>query len=358
MPLFKTAVMQQGFLKMGMYGDPKSGKTYTASLVALGLHKLIKSTKPITFFDTETGSEYVLSTLYKPAGVELQTVKSRSFADLMAATKEAEQISDILIVDSVTHVWKELMEAYKAKKGLTYIALQDWQVLKKEWAAFTDLYLNCKLHMIVCGRAQDVWEDRTDERGKVEKTIVGSKMATEKNLAYEPSLLVEMEKVAQPNTGFLIPRAWVLGDRFSTLDGKCFDKPTFETFLPHISMLNLGGEHVGIDMGRSSESLFMPDSPDSRFEYQKKRDIALEEIKDEIDRRWSGMSSEQKLARIDVLQAIFQTSSKTAIENMSVPVLIEGLRRIRSGEFDHVGKEVATDHKTNGSHKETAKKGK
>lgn len=351
MSLFKPAVMQQGFLKMGMYGDPKSGKTYTASLVALGLHKLIESKKPITFFDTETGSEYVLSTLYKPAGVELQTVKSRSFADLMAATKEAEQISDILIIDSVTHVWKELMEAYKAKKGLTYIALQDWQVLKKEWAAFTDLYLNCKLHMIVCGRAQDVWEDRTDERGKVEKTVVGSKMATEKNLAYEPSLLVEMEKVAQLNTGFLIPRAWVLGDRFSVLDGKCFDKPTFETFLPHIQMLNLGGEHSGIDMSRNSEDLFVPDSPNSRSEYMKKKDIALEELKDEIDRRWSGMSVEQKNARIDILQALFGTSSKTAIEDLSLDVLLNGLKRLRSGEFEHLGEE----HKGNGAPKAPAK---
>ncbi len=350
MSLFKPAVMQQGFLKMGMYGDPKSGKTYTASLVALGLHKLIKSKKPITFFDTETGSEYVLPTLYKPAGVELQSIKSRSFADLMAATKEAEQISDILIIDSVTHVWKELMDAYKAKKNFTYLTLQDWGVLKKEWAAFTDLYLNCKLHVIVCGRAQDVWEDRTDERGKVEKTVVGSKMATEKNLAYEPSLLVEMEKVAQPNTGFLIPRAWVLGDRFSVLDGKCFDKPTFETFLPHIQMLNLGGEHSGIDMSRNSEDLFVPDSPNSRSDYMKKKDIALEELKDEIDRRWSGQSVEQKNARIDILQALFGTSSKTAIEEMALEILLNGLKRLRSGEFEHFGEE----HKSNGA-KEPAK---
>lgn len=350
MSLFKPAVMQQGFLKMGMYGEPKSGKTYTASLVGLGIHKLIKSQKPITFFDTETGSEYVLSTLYKPAGVELQTVKSRSFADLLAATKEASEISDVLIIDSVTHVWRELCEAYKAKKGLQYLTLQDWGVLKKEWGVFTDLYLNSKLHMIVCGRAQDVWEDRTDERGKVEKTIVGSKMATEKNLAYEPSLLVEMEKVAQPNTGFLIPRAWVLGDRFSALDGKCFDKPTFETFLPHIEKLNLGGEHVGIDTSRNSEDLFVPDNPSSRSQYLKKRDIALEELKDEIDRRWSGMSVEQKNARIDILHALFGTSSKTAIEDLSLDVLVNGLKRLRSGEFEHFGEE----HKDNGA-KEPAK---
>lgn len=351
MSLFKPAVLQQGFLKMGMYGDPKSGKTYTASLIALGLHKMIKSTKPIGFFDTETGSEYVLPTLFKPSGIELQTVKSRSFSDLMTATREASEAFDILIIDSVTHVWKELCDAYQKKKQYDYLTLQDWGVLKKEWQAFTDAYLNSKLHMIVCGRAQDVWEETTNDRGKKEKTVVGSKMATEKNLAYEPSLLVEMEKVAEPNTGFLIPRAWVLGDRFSALDGKCFDKPTFETFLPHISMLNLGGEHVGIDTTRNSQDLFVPDSPSSRSDYMKKKDIALEEIKDEIDRRWSGQSVEQKNARIDVLQALFGTSSKTAIEELPLDVLLNGLKRLRSGEFNHLGEE----HRGNGTTKEPVK---
>jgi len=345
MSIFKLAEMKQSFLKMGMYGEPKSGKTWTATLIALGLHKMIKSDKPVTFFDTETGSEYVLPILFRPAGVALHSVKSRSFTDLVEATKEAAEISQILIIDSVTHVWRELCEAYKAKKGIAYLSLQDWGVLKKEWDVFTQLYLNSHLHVIVCGRAQDVWEDRTDDRGKVEKTIVGSKMATEKNLAYEPSLLVEMEKISQPQTGFLVPRAWVLGDRFGALDGKCFDKPTFETFLPHINHLNLGGEHVGIDVTRNSEALFMADSSDSRYEYIKKREIAVEELKAEVDRRWSGMSVDQKNARHDVLMVVFGTASQTAIGNLSVNVLQEGLKRIRSGEFDHICKEDETKEK-------------
>lgn len=346
MSLFKVTEMKQGFLKMGMYGDPKSGKTYTASLVALGLHKLIKSEKPITFFDTETGSEYVLPTLFKPAGVELQSIKARSFAELMAATKEAAEISDILIVDSVTHIWKELMDAYKAKKQIDRIELQDWQVLKKEWSAFTDLYLNCKLHMIVCGRSQDTWDYEMNDRGKRELTKTGTKMATEKNLAYEPSLLVEMEKVSEKETGFLIPRAWVLGDRFSQLDGKCFDKPTFETFLPYIKMLNLGGEHVGIDTERSSEALFHPDSSDSRYEYGRKKDIAVENLHNEIDRKWSGSSVDSKNARFDVLNALFGTTSQTAIENMPLNILDKALERLRAGEFNSVGKteEVPKDN--------------
>src|SRR3990167_1871448 len=98
MSLFKKAELQQSYLKAGLYGEAGSGKTFTASLVAIGLHKLIKSKKPITFVDTECGSEYVLP-MFKEAGVELMAIKTRAFSDLMAATEEAIQISDVCIAD-------------------------------------------------------------------------------------------------------------------------------------------------------------------------------------------------------------------------------------------------------------------
>lgn len=351
MSLFKPAEQQQSYIKAGFYGEGGSGKTWTMSLLAIGLHKYIKSTKPVTFFDTETGSEYVLPKLFKPAAISLLSVKSRSFTDLMAALEEAKQASDILIIDSITHVWLELQEAYKKSHNIQRIEFQDWSILKPEWNRFTTEFLNSPMHIMVGGRSRDEYEFVMNDRGKKELNKTGTRMATEKNLSYEPSLLVEMEKVIEPKTGFWIPRAWVLKDRFGEIDGKCFDKPTFETFLPHISDLNLGGQHVGIDTSRSSEALFGEDTNESRYEYQKQRDIALEEIKDEIDRRWPGMTTDQKLARIDVLTAVFGTSSKTAIENMSLAELKKGLARIRSGEFDQIGQ----DHETNGKPKEPKK---
>jgi len=38
----------------------------------------------------------------------------------------------------------------------------------------------------------------------------------------------------------------VLKDRSTLLDGKTFRNPTFETFLPHIQLLNLGGKQLGV----------------------------------------------------------------------------------------------------------------
>lgn len=332
MSLFKPAEMKQSYLKMGIYGNAKSGKTYTSSLIAVGLHKLIKSTKPVAFFDTETGSEYVLPTLYQPANIPLISIKSRSFSDLREALKEAEKISNILIIDSITHVWLEIQNAYKKKNKIDYVEFQDWAPIKAEWAAFTTDYLNSNLHVIVCGRAQDIWEESVDSKGRKEKNVVGTKMATEKGLSYEPSLLVEMEKEFDPKTGFITPRAWVMGDRFTKLDGKCFDKPTFKTFLPHIEMLNLGGQHEGIDETRNSESLFTPGNRDSRVEYAKTRDIFLEEIKAEMDLRFPGMGTNEKNFRNEVLMELFGTYSKTAIDGLKIEQLEEALKKLRTEE--------------------------
>jgi len=330
MSLFKPTTLKQSFLKMGIYGNAKAGKTYTASLVALGLHKKIKSTKPIAFFDSETGSEYVLPTLYKPAGVEMISVKSRSFSDLQNALKECiEGASDILIVDSISHIWLEIQKAYKSKKGLTYISIPDWGPIKEEWGTFTTAYLNSNVHVIVCGRAQDLWAESTDSQGRKEKSVVGTKMQTEKNLAYEPSLLVEMEKEIDLKTGFLTPRAWIIGDRFSKIDGKCFDNPTFESFAPHIEMLNLGGKNEGIDTMRNSEALFSADNGQALAEIRHKQSVWVEEIESTLIAAYPGRSSEETKKKLDLLKMAFGGFAWGMIKEMKPEQLQTGLLKIR-----------------------------
>jgi len=55
MTLFEDSKMEIAYLKMGLYGEAGTGKSFTSSKVAIGLHKYIKAKKPIFFFDTETG---------------------------------------------------------------------------------------------------------------------------------------------------------------------------------------------------------------------------------------------------------------------------------------------------------------
>src|SRR5262249_17151189 len=115
MALFTKAEVTSSYLKMGMMGFAGSGKTYTATSVAIGLHKLAKSTKPIFFLDTETGSDWIKPRI-EAAGIELFTAKTRAFKDLLDAIPEAETNASLLLVDSLTHFWVELTDAYMRAK--------------------------------------------------------------------------------------------------------------------------------------------------------------------------------------------------------------------------------------------------
>ena len=55
MSLFQKAVNEQGYLKAGFLGFPGSGKTFTASLLAIGLAKELKENRPVYAIDTEKG---------------------------------------------------------------------------------------------------------------------------------------------------------------------------------------------------------------------------------------------------------------------------------------------------------------
>src|SRR5258706_5031759 len=115
-PLFAKAENTSSFLKMGIMGFAGSGKTYTATSIAIGLHKLAGVRKPIFFLDTETGSDWVKPRV-EAASVELFTAKTRAFRDLLEAVPDAEASASLLLVDSLTHFWVELTDAYMKKKN-------------------------------------------------------------------------------------------------------------------------------------------------------------------------------------------------------------------------------------------------
>ena len=315
MGLLQTAKQEMAFLKMGIYGGEGSGKTYTASGIAIGLHEYIKSKKSIAFLDTETGSDFLLPK-FKEAKIDLVRAKTTSFADLLTVMKEAEESVDILLIDSVTHLWNDLLDSYLTKNKLTFMALKHWGPVKKMWREFSMPFVNSSLHIILCGRSADKWEDVEDESGAKELTKVGTKMKTEGEMSYEPSLLVEMEQVNERSGkgGGWIHRAWVKKDRFGIINGQCFENPTFEDFLPHISRLGLGGEHKGTIRNDHTEDLFDDDNRGEKA--YRRRKILLDEIAEEIKSKYPGQSTEDKKGRQELMMELFNTKSWMKVEEV------------------------------------------
>ncbi|HNA69998.1 MAG TPA: AAA family ATPase [Nitrosomonas sp.] len=333
MGLLKPAKNETAFAKLGIMGEAGSGKTYTASTLARGLAKQAKS-KQIAFFDTEKGSDFEVPRMEKE-GFELVRHKGRAFSDLITIMKEVEKEKiPVLIIDSITHVWRDLCDSYQKKYNKKFLTMYDWGTLKTQWKEYTDLFINSQMHILMCGRLGFTYDQSTNEdTGKKELVKTGTRMKVEGETGYEPDLLLEMESIGINDK--IVNRAWVIKDRSDTMNGKYFDAPNFNTFKTFFAALNIGGEHKGIDTQRNSEERFA--DPDwSAAEVQKRKEIFLDELKAcLIKADMDGTSAESKKKRVTLLEKHFGTSSGTAIESLNPKQLEPIIAEIKKELFPH-----------------------
>ena len=301
-------------------------------IAVIGLARL-SDKKRVAFFDTETGSDYVVDK-FKREGVELLVAKTRAFADLLTVVREAEAGGSVLIIDSISHVWMELVESYMRKKNKDCLAVWDWNPIKTEWRQFTDLYLRSKLHIVLCGRAAFTYDEWINEKGDKEIIKAGTKMTVESDFGYEPSFLFEMERIQaetdpkKKRGSRWVHRATVLKDRADLMNGKKIDDPCFKDFLPIIKALNLGGEHFVLDTDRTSDDMFQ--NPDYSYEDRRKfQTIFTEEIEGELISALPGQSTGEKKLKTDILEVVFMTRSWARIKEFSPDLLKKGLGSVK-----------------------------
>ncbi len=235
------------------------------------------------------------------------------------------------------------------KKQRSYLQIDDWGYLKGAhgWAQFTDLFLNSRLHIIMCGRAGDDTESYTDENGKRQFEKVGVKMKTQGETGYEPDLLVLMEKEMDLRTNKMTHRAYVLKDRSSLLDGSEFDNPDFKEFYPHISLLNLGGQHVGVQTTGDSQHILVTEKRDWQ---PVQRKIVLGEIADLMTLHIPGQAAADKQRKITLIRTCFGCGWVEIEETMSLPDLRAGydlLHQELEGKPSKYGTAIARDAQSN-----------
>lgn len=328
MPIFQKFESSQAHLKMGLMGFAGSGKTWTATETTIGLISLLRELKlpdggkPVFFLDTETGVDYV-KPKFDSAKIGLQIARTRAFVDLVPAVREAEKSGSVLIIDSLSHFWREFTEAYAKRMNRTRLQFQDWMYLKTEWGRFTDAYINSAVHIILCGRAGYEYDYFEDEDGKKELHKTGIKMKAETETGYEPSLLLFMERSTNLETKKVSRVAHVLKDRFGLIDGITIANPTFKDFSPHIQALNLGGKQVGIDP-RTSESMIHPTGKSNWQREQEAKTIALDEIAEVIRKHFGGQDKASKDARGDLVEKHFGTRSWKRMEALSFAEIEKG----------------------------------
>jgi hypothetical protein len=347
MGLLKEAEMEQAFAKIGILGFAGTGKSFTAGNISLGICKRYEIDR-IAFFDTETGSDFLLAK-FKANGIKMVRVKSRSFSDLMKTIKECEESGvQILIIDSITHVWRDLVESYDKKLNRGgRLQFQDWNIIKPEWNKYTMAFLNSKIHIIVCGRAGFEYDFVFDDRGNKDLIKTGIKMKVENEFGFEPSLVLDMERYSinkeeikklktRAAKQSYTPKAkqefeyhcHVLKDRFDLINGETFINPEFEPFEPHFNALNIGGEHVGVDGSRNSEDRFSTNGKQDWQREQTDKKITLEEIQALLVEKYPSRSADDSKQKARIIREVFNTGSWTAVENMPLEKLRSGLERI------------------------------
>lgn len=353
--LLQPLGLGQGYVKAGFFGFGKSGKTYTATLLGIALKQYLGSAGKIAMFDTENGSTYIAPVVKDLTDQDLLGVRSRAFDDLMKVAKETESMGvEVLIVDSITHVWMELQEAHiaavnaqrkkrgwSARQGLEF---QDWGPIKRKWAEWTAWFLNSSCHVIVCGRAG--WEydyDKNQETGKKELQKTGTKLKAENEFTFEPSLLCEFER--HERDGKASRRVFVHGDRFRALDGHSTEfvggentsedlAAVYDFFRPHLDCLSEGANPT-VDVATKTKQQV---DAFGGAEMSRKRDILCEEIKGQLLRLHHSNSADDRRARQDLMEEIYGTRSWKKLETLEFSVLEVGLEHLKT-----LGVEVPAD---------------
>lgn len=349
MSILQPAVSSSAFLKMGILGFQGGGKTLTSAKCLIGLYKytleqgLHDGTKPVAMIDTEKGSDWLIP-IFNRAGVPFVVAKRKAFADLLKVMDEAESEAFGLLIDSVTHPWRELVESYLRKKERSYLAMDDWGYLKGEhgWQQFTDRFVNSKLHIVMAGRAGFEYENYVEDgRKKMEK--VGTKMKTEGETGYEPDLLVLMEQHEDLRTGKVVHRATVQKDRSTLLDGMQFDNPDFESFLPHVKCLALGSPHVGVGVTGDSQHLLKLQKRDWA---PVQREICIDEIQTLLAMHYPSQTADDKKARLKAMLTHFNATWTEIEKVMPLPDLRAGYDSLHvelEGKPSKYGSAIAAD---------------
>lgn len=346
MNIFTPAEHSQAFLKAGIMGLQGSGKTYTATEIAIGLVEHLRKlsqadgNKPIAFFDTETGSDWMLKR-FKEAGIPLVRSRSRALVDLCKGIEEATGTYSVLLIDSITHFWTRFVEEYVERSGRRWLEFSDWNFLKKEWRRFTDLFVNAPLHCIMCGRQGYEYDYFEKEDGKSELQKTGVKMKAEAETGYEPSILVMMESrqrlveeapakgrkkkaAGKLHVSGIDRVATILKDRSQLLDGKQYVNPTFADFLPHIEQLAFGHRHEAIE-DRDNAALFAGQGAQTKYAKERQeKEIVLEEIGEVIKKHHGGQDKASKDERGVLLEKFFGTRAWSRVETLALPDLQKG----------------------------------
>lgn len=222
---FKKADKKASKLRCSIFGPSGSGKTYTSLRIANGFKTATNG--KIAFIDSERGSASKYADRFDFDVLELDR---KTIADYIQAIKLASENGyNILIIDSLSHAWQELIEdidrlANVKYKGNTWRA---WAEGTPKQRALVDAIINYNGHVIATIRSKTEWEVGEDK--KVRR--VGLSPEQGKGIEYEFDMLLEIT---------VDHYATVIKDRTGKYQDKIINMPDEKFGIELINWLNSG----------------------------------------------------------------------------------------------------------------------
>lgn len=209
---FKKASKAKAKLRAAFFGASGAGKTYSSLCVAEGLC----GDGGIAVIDTERGSasKYADRFSFDVLELEDKTIEGYTSAIKMAADAGY----TVLIIDSLSHAWQQLLEEVerlaKAKyRGNTWSAWSEGTPLQRR---LVDAILDFPGHVIATMRSKTEWQTSSDAGGKTRPVRVGLAPEQGKGIEYEFDLLLEISTEHIGN---------VIKDRSGRFQDKLIEKP-------------------------------------------------------------------------------------------------------------------------------------
>jgi len=352
---FSPAANIKPYLKVAAQGFAGTGKTYTLAEIARELIEQRKRLDPSTpmrvaMIDTEKSSGF-LRRVFDKAGIELVVRETRALTDVIQAIDLCESgYAPVLLLDSISHIYENFVEAYKADRKRTKLEMLDWGVLKPRWKeTFSSRFVRSRIDILFTGRAgyeydsNETVDERTGKK-KLEIYKSGVKMKVDGETAYEPDIVLHMDRVEEllDEKKVVYRECTVLKDRSGLLDGKTLRNPTGVEFAPVFSyLLTNPAAQVADEPEGNDRSLFHDD--DATEAKKLKREILLEKIEETIRKAAPGQSTAEKTFRQALLEGCFGTLSWREVTVMDLARLEIGLASLGQRIDGARAKKAVTD---------------
>lgn len=203
--MFQKATKKQSKLRLALFGVSGGGKTYSALRLAKGLGG------KIALIDTEHGSASKYSDRFD---FDVCNLDKPTINNILMCMDQARDY-DVLIIDSLTHAWNELLQEVdkiaKAKYGGN--SWSGWADGNKKQTELINAILSFPGHVIATMRAETNWTTTVNDKGKMVPVRIGEAPKQGKQIEFEFDMLMQISQEHQ---------AVVLKDRTGKYQDECF----------------------------------------------------------------------------------------------------------------------------------------